>query len=145
MLRGMSLLWRGFKLLLSASLLAVAAILCWLLISRQFDAGVLAIASVLLFFAAWPWVEHKRPNRAMALVGMVFAIAIAFIATNVYVGETPFPRPCRGRGVLLCEMQNLLFWLGGPKLAAAPFAALAAIVLGISVWALVRFRRFARD
>lgn len=143
-LSGMNFLWRALKLLLSTALLLAAGTFFWLLFTREFQPVVLVIASVLVFFAAWPWVNHERPSRVLALVGCVFALAFAFVAARTASGEVVFPRHCSGRGSLYCAMENLLYAIGGTGLAALPFAVLSVAVLALSLRALARLRVHSR-
>ena len=140
----MSNLWLAFKFLLSASLVAAAGVFVWLLFTHQFQAWALATASVLLFFAAWPWVNHERPNRPLAFVGIVLGLMFAFLGAITASGEVSFPRSCSGRGLVFCQFENLLFAVGGRDLAAVPFLLLSLFVLSVSLRSLVRFHRNGR-
>lgn len=135
------MIWRAFKFLFSAGLLALAGFFVYLLFVSGFQAMPMAIASVLLFFAAWPWVNHERPNRSLSLVGIVFSLMFAVVAVNIATGGTQFPKLCNGRRVLFCELENALYSLGGNLLAATPFAALAVFFFAISFISIVRFQR----
>lgn len=132
--------WRTFKPLLSAALLALAAFSVYLFFISGFDAMPLGAASVLVFFAAWPWVDHSRPNRPLSLVRLVFSLMFAAVAVHTATGGTHFPKLCQGRRALLCEFENVLFSLGGELLAAAPFAAAAAVLFAISFGSILRMR-----
>lgn len=126
-------MWLAFKLLLSATL--VAAPIALLVVAPQAlnDPVFIGISAVLLFFAALPWVNFTAPNRGLALAGVVFSIGVLFVAGRAVFGLVQFPRQCSGRGVVLCEFENLLFAAGGEYLAAAPLALLAAFLFVGSV------------
>ena len=134
------MLWQSFKLLLSSLLLSGVVFIGWVLFTRAFDPALLGVASVLLFFAAWPWVDHMRPSRALSLVGLVFSLGAGFVASRTLVGDLAYPRACHGRGRSFCELENLLYELGGPSLAAAPMAAFSLVFFVISCRALIRMR-----
>ncbi|MDC6166889.1 hypothetical protein [Paucibacter sp. XJ19-41] len=118
-------IWPGFKLLLSLSLLA--ALLAFIVAAPQAlaDPSVWGLSSILLVMAALPWVDFERPNRALGLSGLVFGLGVGFAAWQTAFGVTEWPRACRGRSSLICELQNLLWLAGGPTLAALPLLVVA--------------------
>ena len=136
--------WRVFKLLLSAALAALAGLFLYLFATLGFPAFLLGAASALLFFAAWPWVQHDRPNRALSLVIVVFAIMFAISALHVASGGASLPQQCTGRRTLYCEFENALFAVGGNLLAASPFALCSAVAFAIGLGSLRRLRNQSR-
>jgi hypothetical protein len=137
----MRILWFGFKFLLSSTLVAAAVALLYATSRLRLEPMAIGIASVLLFFAAWPWVDHTAPNRALGLVGIMISFGIAFIAMRHLADETTFPLLCTGRRALLCHVDNLLHAMGGKLLAALPYALCALLLLGYSVRSLIRSHR----
>ena len=129
-------LWFAFKLLFSVTLVVAPISLLVAAPHAMTDPVFIGISSILLFFAALPWVNFTTPNRALGLVGIIFSFCIAFLAVQM-----EFPRSCTGHRVLFCEFENLLFLVGGKFLAAAPFAALAAFVFVGSMRILIRANR----
>lgn len=134
----MRILWLGFKFLLSSALVAAAALLLYATGWLRLEAMAIGITSVLLFFAAWPWVDHTAPNRALGLVGTMLSFGLAFIAISRLADKLTFPLLCTGRRSLLCHADNLLHAIGGKLLVALPYALLALVVLGYSVRAVIR-------
>ena len=130
-------MWRVFKYCLSALLLLLAGLLAAIYFGRPDSAGMLGFVAVLIFFTAALWVNYTKPSRALGLAGIVLAFGIAAIAVDTLTASTPYPRECSGRR-LLCELQNLLYAMGGRPAAAAPWF-LAAI--GVLYGSYVAFRR----
>jgi len=131
--------WFAFKLMFSIALVAAPIVLFSLAPRVVTDPVFIGIAALLLFFAALPWVNFERPNRALALAGMVFSFGIALLAARTAFGFEHLPRHCSGR-VVLCEFENILFFVGGEYLAAAPFGLMAAFLLVGSLRMLRRAR-----
>jgi hypothetical protein len=134
----LSHLWTAFKLLLSLALVAAPTALFVAAPSALQDPAFIGVAALLVFFAALPWVSFAEPNRALALSGVVASFGLGFIA--VHIASAEFPRHCSGRRRLFCELENLLFSVGGENLAAAPWAAAAALLFIGSTVLLRRLR-----
>lgn len=130
--------WFAFKLLLSAALVAAPIVFFVAAPRAIFDPAFVAVSAVMLFFAALPWVDFAAPNRAFALAGMVFSMGMAFLAGQTAFGSVQFPRLCTGRRAAFCEMENMLFLVGGKYLAAMPFAVLAGLIFVGSAGMLLR-------
>lgn len=126
---GWSVGWLAFKGLLSSAMLAVAIWLARVAWPPTAHPGFLLPVSLLIFFAALPWVRWDRPSRALGLVLITLSFGAAFVAYLTVVGPDPWPRPCSGRHALACEFINLLQALGGVHLAALPFAGAALVAL----------------
>lgn len=134
----MRILWLGFKFLLSSTLVAAAVALLYATGWFRLEPMAIGIASVLLFFAAWPWVDHTAPNRALGLVGVMLSFGLGFLAISRLADGLTFPLLCTGRRSLLCHTDNLLHAMGGKLLVALPYALLALLLLGYSVRAVFR-------
>ena len=133
--------WIAFKLLLSATLVGAPIALFYAAPEALVKPEFIGISAVLLFFAALPWVSFEAPNRSLGLSCLVFSIGVGFVAFQTAFGSISFPRPCTNRRALLCEVENLLFNVGGKTLAALPFALLAALMLVAGVVIIARSRR----
>lgn len=122
------MIWKLFKGVLSAVLVAIAAVFLWIAATRRFDPWVLGIASLLLFTAAMPWVNILKPSRALGLVGIMLSLLVLGIAvTNILTPER-FPLNCSARRSF-CYVENLLYEVGGSMFAAAPFLLLGTFML----------------
>lgn len=123
-------LWFGFKFLLSAMLVAGPLTLFTLMPHALAQPFLLGIAAGLLFIAALPWVDFTSPNRALGLASFVFALGLGLLAWQDAFGTAAsWPKSCGGRGSLICELRNLLWLIGGPVLAALPWAMLSLLLL----------------
>jgi hypothetical protein len=136
--------WLLFKFLFSVGLVALAGLFIYQTVGSEFQASSIGAASVLLFFAAWPWVDHERPNRSLSLARIVLSLLFGVMALNTATGGYRFPRLCDTRRGLLCELENFLYALGGNTLAAAPYAAFAIFLFLISFSSLMRLWRQRR-
>lgn len=125
--------WVAFKVFLSLGLVAAPIALLVAAPHAAMEPLFIGIASMLLFFAALPWVDFSSPNRAVGLAGIVFSIWMALLGVRSAMGYVEFPQPCTGRGRVFCEFENLLFQLGGEYLAAAPFGLLALVLFRLSI------------
>ncbi len=134
-------LWLAFKLLLSTTLVAAPITLLVVAPQALSDPVFIGISAMLLFFAALPWLNFTAPNRGLALAGIVFSLGASFLAARTALGSVQFPRQCSGRGVVYCEIENLLFAVGGEYLAAAPFALFAALLFAGSIRMLTNANR----
>lgn len=134
------LMWTAFKLALSLALVAAPCAFLLAAPAAWGDPLFIGVAALLLFFAALPWVKFERGGRSVALAGIVFALGIAFAAWQVATRQAGYPQSCRGRRALFCEIENLLYAIGGPLLAAMPYALMASALLLLCIRALVRSR-----
>ncbi|MCH2242676.1 MAG: hypothetical protein MK041_12290 [Aquabacterium sp.] len=135
---GWSVGWLAFKGLLSSAMLAVAIWLACVAWPPTAHPGFLLPISLLIFFAALPWVRWDRPSRALGLVLITLSFGAAFAAYLIVVEPDPWPRACSGRHALACELINLLHSLGGVYLAALPFAGAALVALYAGVRMAIR-------
>ncbi|MCL2636413.1 MAG: hypothetical protein FWD50_07310 [Betaproteobacteria bacterium] len=120
--------WLAFKFVLSV-LLVAAPLALFVVAPRAINEPMfLGLSAALLYFAALPWVNFTTPNRGLALAGIVFSSAPVFVAAQTVTGNLSFPRQCLWPGAMLCDIDNLLFAVGGEYLAAAPFAILAVFI-----------------
>lgn len=117
----MEMIWRAFKFLLSLVCLFVAAILTLFALKAPDSFAAFGVASVFLFFAAVLWIDVTKPSRALGLAGLVVTLGILVLAFSTATGHQIYPRKCTGRGWMLCELQNQLYFVGGYPAAAIPW------------------------
>ena len=122
--------------LVSASFAAVIG----LLYAHQPEAALLAGAAAFLFLAALPWLNLERPSRGLSLAGIMFSFGLFLVASRPFTNANEYPLACVGRRVW-CEVENLLFLLGGPPLASLPFVVLGIGLLAFSLRAVWRLRQ----
>jgi hypothetical protein len=127
-----SRIWQVIKALVSALAAAVAALLLAMFVAKRSDYGLLAVASAFLFLAALPWVNLSKPGRHLGLVGVVLSFALLLVSSRPFEKAAMYPLPCTGRRGW-CELENLLFQIGGAHLAALPFAILGVGLLLVSI------------
>ncbi len=132
-------LWPVVKAAVSLVSVSFAAIL-GLLFAHQPEAGLLAGAAAFLFLAALPWLNLERPSRGLGLAGVMFSFGLLLVASRPFTKANEYPLACVRRRVW-CEVENLLFLLGGPPLAALPFAVLGIGLLAFSLRAVWRLRQ----
>lgn len=127
----MKILWRAFKVVLSAVLLAVMFLILYFFARHPDNFILLGLAGVFLFMTALLWANLKPTSREFALAGIVIALGILFVGLQTLTGATYFPRECSGRpmGRMLCDFENVLYAVGGPTLAAVPDIFLGVILL----------------
>jgi hypothetical protein len=140
--KSMTGLWTATKAIVSLAAVAVAALLLVLFTQRPQDAGLLGMAAVFLFLSVLPWIKLNQPSRQVALTGVVLSFGLLFVAARPFVEPEKFPRSCGGQRAW-CELENLLFSLGGPPLAALPFGLVGLGALVASLRALWKYRRTA--
>jgi hypothetical protein len=70
----------------------------------------------------------------------MLSFGLLHVASRPFTKANDFPLNCAGRYRLWCEVENLLFSLGGPPLAALPFAVLGIGVLAFSLRAVWHLR-----
>ncbi|MDB5898688.1 MAG: hypothetical protein JWP41_2290 [Ramlibacter sp.] len=136
--------WVIFKLLLSVALVAIPIALFVAAPRALLEPAFVGLSAMLVFFAAILWVDFTRPNRALGLAAIVISIGIALLGARTALGYVQFPQPCSGRGRLFCEIENLLFLIGGEFLAAAPFGVLAVCTFALGVRVVGRAGRAGR-
>ena len=90
------------------------------------------MAAAFLFLAALPWLDFTRPSRGLSLAGVMFAFGLLFVASRPFSKAAEYPLNCTTQR-LWCEIENLLFTIGGAPLAALPFTALGLGVLALSL------------
>ena len=142
----MSWLWNGLRAVLSLGLLVVAAVMFWghvRLGSGAAGTGPLGVAAAALFLAALPWVRVEPGHRALALTGVVLALALIIFSVHGAAGGRTYPRDCAFKRSW-CLLENLLHAVGGPVLVAAPYFIAGLLLLGFSVRALWRGHRRSR-
>lgn len=127
-----SRVWRIVKALVSVATAAVSALLLVLFIAKPSDYGLLATAAVFLFMTVLPWINFTKPSRTLGLAGVVFSFLLLFVSSRPFEKASQYPLTCSGRRTW-CEIENLLFQVGGAPLAAMPFALLGVSVLFVSV------------
>ncbi len=130
--------WLIVKSVVSLASLLVAALLGLLFFHRP-EADFLGFAGAFLFLAALPWLNYQHPSRALSLAGVVFSFGLIAVASRPFTNANEYPRSCIGQR-LWCDVENLLFMLGGPPLAALPFGVLGIGLLGLSLRAVWRYR-----
>jgi hypothetical protein len=132
-------IWSVVKAIVSLASLSFAALLGLMFVHER-EAGTLGLASAFLFLAALPWLKLEQPSRALSLAGIVFSFGVLFVASRPFSKAGEYPLSCVGRRSW-CDVENLLFLLGGPPLAALPFATLGLGLLAFSLRAVWRPRR----
>ena len=132
-------LWPVVKFIVSVASLSFAALLGLLFVHKQ-DAGALGGAAAFLFLAALPWLKVDQPSRALSLAGIVFSFGLLFVASRPFSQAGEYPLSCVGRRSW-CDVENFLFLLGGPPLAALPFACMGLGLLAFSARAVWRQRQ----
>jgi hypothetical protein len=131
--------WSIVKAVVSLASVSFAALLGQMFSHRP-EASILGGAAAFLFLAALPWLNFQHPSRALSLAGVVFSLGLLSVASRPFTNATEYPRSCI-RQRLSCDVENLLFMLGGPPLAALPFGVLGMGLLGLSLHAVWRHRR----
>jgi hypothetical protein len=104
---------------LTIIVLLFAAAIIWT--AKPGDNAGMVIATFLLLGAIAMWLDYRKPP-ALAFGGVILTLLSACFAYRTATGGTAFPQNCSGRGSLLCELENLLYALGGPVAAAIPWA-----------------------
>jgi hypothetical protein len=132
-------LWTVVKAAVSLVSASFAAVI-GLLYAHQPEAALLAGAGVLVFLAALPWVNLQRPSRGLGLAGIMFSFGLFLVASRPFTKANEYPLDCVRRRIW-CEVENLLFLLGGPPLASLPFAVLGIGLLAFSLRAVWRLRK----
>jgi len=122
----------GLKLFISALLLFPAGFLA-LVAWRGGDPSGLLLTGVLLAMTAILWIDWQRPTRAGAMIVQLFALGAALYATHRLLDAEAMPKACRGRGRSLCVLENLLYDIGGPVLAALPWFLVAGGLFALAV------------
>lgn len=124
----MEKLWRAFKVLLSAVLLALMCLILYFFAHHPDNFMLLGWAGAFLFMAALLWANLRPTSREFGLVGVVLALGFIVIGLQILTGALHFPRECSGRRIL-CDFENVLYAVGGPTLAAAPNLVLGIVLL----------------
>ena len=98
--------------------------------------GGIGLAAFLILMAALPWVDPTKSSRALNLVLLAGAAGAGAAFFHMAADNINMPRQCSGRGIVLCHLENHLYDLGGPYLAAAPMglAALGIFWAGCVMW-----------
>lgn len=129
----LTFIWFIFKFLLSLLLLVVAgsALLQAFQHDRLYEPSLYGFVGVLTLLAALPWVFSKEArSRAVGLVCLPLAGALAFMAHAVFAGEMKFPLECKGRRRAECHLFNWLHEVGGS-------ISVSFVILGFSLFLLV--------
>ena len=120
--------WSAVKLIVSSIALAFGMFILWGMSVTSFNAGMLALASVFLVLAAFPWVDLGKPTRAIGLVAICMSIGGFVLGFVALAAELAYPRDCKGR-FPTCELMNQLYAIGGNRLIAAVFFIIAVFFL----------------
>lgn len=135
------MLWRIFKFLLSMVCFLFATLLAVFGTKSNPAFEMYIAAGVFVFFAAILWIDTTKPSRALGLAGMVVSFGIFMLAFSEATGHDLYPKQCHGRGILICELENLLFAVGGYPAAAIPGFLFAIFVFNLSLTTFNRARR----
>lgn len=123
---------RAWRSVLSALLLAAALALAVARPAALDGRTGLAFVSLLVFASVAPWLGPHAGDRAWGALAAAFALSSALLAWHTV--HDAFPRACSGRQAPWCRLGNLLHDVGGPVLAALPWALVAlAFALGAVV------------
>jgi hypothetical protein len=98
------------------------------------------IVFLFVFMAAALWIDYSKPSRAMSLAGLCLAAMLLFLA-YVTLSDPGYPKSCKGRRILFCELGNLLYLWGGSAAVASLWLAGALFVAywsGRSLWRALR-------
>jgi hypothetical protein len=136
------MLWRIFKILLTIIVLLFSAAIIW--IAKPGDNVGMVIATFLLLGAIAMWLDYRK-SPALAFGGVILTLLSACFAYRIATGGTAFPQHCSGHGSLLCELENLLYVLGGPVAAAIPWALVSGGFLYASCRTFRRWRNSKRS
>ena len=79
------------------------------------------------------WLNFERPARATGLAGLFVALGVLALAYGIATGSRTYPVVCNGRRVLICEMQNALYLIGGRPAAALPWFAFSVVIFYASM------------
>jgi hypothetical protein len=131
--------WSIVKATVSLVSGAFAAILALLFAHQPESPGILAAAAAFLFLTALPWLDLSRPSRGLSLAGVVLAFGLLLVASRPFAKAAEYPLHCTTRR-LWCEVENLLFAIGGAPLAALPFGVLGFGLLAFSLRAVWQHR-----
>jgi len=91
------------------------------------DTSTLILASFLIFLATTPWINRNSANRPLGLATIFLSFAGFYHSYLIIKGQILFPSHCWGRRSYLCELETLLFDLGGEYLAATPALSIALL------------------
>jgi hypothetical protein len=122
------MIWKTIKLLLSLICFAIAVILTLAALNEPYHFEVLGIASFCLFLATILWVDFTKPSRAHGLIAIFFGTVFLVIGITTFAGYGTYPRQCSGRKQGWCELDNLLYFVGGHPAVALPWLILAGFV-----------------
>jgi hypothetical protein len=128
------LAWRLFKSLLSLPLFGLVLLGIHLGLTRSLGDLWVAGFALLALIALWAeLIGPKRLEPALPWLGLVAGLTLILGAPSMAAST----RQCTGRR-WLCDAEQLLLGIGGPWLAALPWALLGAITVFYSARALLK-------
>jgi len=133
------MIWRTFKYILSGLLLLLAGLLAFMYFRNPDSALMLGLSGFFILLAAILWIDFSKPNRALAMFGLVIALGFAYFGFAVLTGLVVYPSECSGRRAF-CDLLNFLYGIGGRPAASAPMFALAIVMVGGVIATLKRSR-----
>jgi hypothetical protein len=118
-------MWQLFKSILSIIMLGLAAL--------AFKDSMI-LGSVFALLAIAIWIDYSNLEINPKMIGLIFSFMFTANGFNLLKSDTLYPMVCKGRGRLLCDLENMLFALGGVRLIAMFYFvfALAFFYLGFS-------------
>ncbi len=134
--------WLAFKLCFTGFLVLVTLVIAATDFKDIGSPSVWGLLGFLLFFSAAPWIDYKKPSRALALAGIVVAIVLSSGAWRIAFNTT-FPLDCTNRiRWRVCELENQLYSIGGAY-AAAGLSVFFALLFLYGAYIAFRYRRAA--
>jgi hypothetical protein len=126
--------WRSLKGLLCLLLLVLAASAAWSP-GASIGADGLGMAVFFLILAALLWMDWKRLEPALPFIGMGAGIVLVLGSPHL-AALSAGTTSCKA----LCGLSLLLSEIGGPLLAALPYALLGLVAIFFGARALFRRR-----
>ena len=129
--------WILIKLLVSLPMVVLLTyvLLSGKLLQEPLAATAASLFLLLLLVSLWVrWHRVRMSDRAIGVCVVLTSAAFGWMALSVAWGKTVPSGECHGRRVWFCELSNWLYSVGGPYLAAAPWAAvcIGALILGLA-------------
>jgi hypothetical protein len=105
----------------------------WFAINRNSVFGFYFILLAIIFTL---WIDYSKVDQNLVLA--IFISACSFYSGLSVLGdEKSFLKVCQGRRRILCEIENLLFSIGGVH-----FVATFYFVLGIILFHAIRYSKY---